>query len=229
MLKSRDSHGTGYVLAIIGVASALVVVIVGASTIAALNRGVPKELWAIGGALSGALVGILAPPPRTRTSGKEEAPLSAAAETVAAANEAARDRAQEEDNGGKAVIQGAERGLQAITQRAKESKASLEAAPADDPCSARSVAQLNPSWRASSGPSHASERCLKTRLPITCSVLSGESTKRQFKAPGKSPLSNLPGRRASRSPGPRPLPLSRPPSKAQPSRLEATRSGAGDG
>ena len=133
ILNNRDSRGTGYVLAIVGVAAALVVVIVGASTLAALNRGVPKELWAIGGALSGALVGILAPPPRTRTSGKEEAPLSVGRETLAAANEAARGLAQHEDYAGQAVAQGAERGLHAVTQLGEESKAALEALPDDDP------------------------------------------------------------------------------------------------
>lgn len=120
-------------LAIVGVVAALVIVIVGASTIAALNRGVPKELWAIGGALSGALVGILAPPPRTRTSGKEKGPLSAAEATVTAANQAASKRAQVERYAGQAVVQGAERGLQAVTQSANERKASLEAAPTGDP------------------------------------------------------------------------------------------------
>ncbi len=120
-------------LAIIGVAGALVVVIIGASTIAALNHGVPKELWAIGGALSGALVGILAPPPRAPTSGKEEAPLSVAAETAAASNDAARERARQEDNAGKAVTQGAQRGLHTVSENARATRESVESAPDDAP------------------------------------------------------------------------------------------------
>jgi hypothetical protein len=133
MLNTRDSRGTGYMLAIIGVAAALVVVIIGASTIAALNLGVPKELWAIGGALGGALVGILAPPPRAPTSGKEEAPLSVAAEAAAASNDAARERARQEDNAGKAVTQGAQRGLHAVSENARATRESVESASDDAP------------------------------------------------------------------------------------------------
>lgn len=86
MFKFRDTRSAGYVLAIGGVSASLLVVIVGASTIAALHREVPKELWAIGGALSGALVGILAPSPK-RTGASAEQGATAA---QLASNEAAQ-------------------------------------------------------------------------------------------------------------------------------------------
>ncbi len=94
MLRRGDNQGAGYVFAIIGVASALVVLIIGASTIAAVGHEVPRELWAIGGALGGALVGILAPPPH-RAGGREATPAAAAYRTHDAAVKAAREKAQE--------------------------------------------------------------------------------------------------------------------------------------
>ena len=90
-MKKRDR--SAYALAIVGVGAALVVLIVGASTIAALGHAVPKELWAIGGALSGALVGILVPAPSPAS--REASPSAAAYGTHNAAVGAARRKVEE--------------------------------------------------------------------------------------------------------------------------------------
>ncbi|HEV7161857.1 MAG TPA: hypothetical protein VGN25_01245 [Solirubrobacteraceae bacterium] len=66
---------------VIAVGTALVVLFAGACVILAVGRSVPTELWAAAGSLSGALVGILAPPPSQTT-------LSAVAATQAAAETA---------------------------------------------------------------------------------------------------------------------------------------------
>ncbi len=90
-MKKQDR--SAYALAIVGVSAALVVMVVGASTIAALGHAVPKELWAIGGALSGALVGILVPAPRR--AGREATPSAAAYGTHNAAVAAAQRKVDE--------------------------------------------------------------------------------------------------------------------------------------
>lgn len=127
-MNSRQSRGMGYVLAIGGVASALIVLIVGASTIAAVGHAVPKELWAIGGALSGSLVGILAKSPQPRGPGKEAMPLMAAQETIDAANKAAKDREATERRISPAVAQsaaGAVRDVERIGEQAKQDLVSM--------------------------------------------------------------------------------------------------------
>jgi hypothetical protein len=89
---NRD--GVAYRLAIVSVGAALVAMLIGASTVAALGHAVPKELWAIGGALSGALVGILIPTPRAGT-GREATPRAAGYATHNAAVDAARKKVEE--------------------------------------------------------------------------------------------------------------------------------------
>ena len=118
----------GYVLAIGGVASALIVLLVGASTIAAVGHEVPKELWAIGGALSGSLVGILAKSPQSRGSGKEALPLTAAQETIDAANNAAKAREATELKISPALAQsvaGAVRDVERVGEQAKQDLVSM--------------------------------------------------------------------------------------------------------
>ena len=118
----------GYVLAIGGVASALIVLLVGASTIAAVGHEVPKELWAIGGALSGSLVGILAKSPQPRGSGKEALPLTAAQETIDAANNAAKAREATELKISPALAQsvaGAVRDVERVGEQAKQDLVSM--------------------------------------------------------------------------------------------------------
>jgi hypothetical protein len=120
-------EGTGYTFAIVGVSLALVVTLIGASTIAALGHQVPKELWAIGGALGGALVGILVPSPRL-ASGGEATPAAAAYTTHNAAVEAARGKVAEiEKSAGAAPEQaaGAKEALQLVEQQAGELKHKL--------------------------------------------------------------------------------------------------------
>jgi hypothetical protein len=115
----------GYVLAIGGVASALIVLIVGASTIAAVGHEVPKELWAIGGALSGSLVGILAKSPQFRGSGKEAAPLTAAQETIDAANKAAHASAAAQAPGDQAAVTSANEAVRDVESMGKQAKQEL--------------------------------------------------------------------------------------------------------
>jgi hypothetical protein len=120
-------EGPGYTFAILGVGAALVVTLIGASTIAALGHQVPKELWAIGGALSGALVGILVPSPRL-ASGGEATPAAAAYTTHNAAVEAARGKAAEiEKSAGVEPEQaaGAKAALQIVEQQGGELKHKL--------------------------------------------------------------------------------------------------------
>lgn len=50
-------------LVVVGLGLGLIVFVAGVSTILALNRAVPTEMWAAGGAISGALVGLLVPAP----------------------------------------------------------------------------------------------------------------------------------------------------------------------
>jgi hypothetical protein len=65
-------------IALIAVGTGLVVFLAGVCVIAAVGKQVPSELWSAGSALSGGLLGILAPSPSSPTLGK------AAAATVAA-------------------------------------------------------------------------------------------------------------------------------------------------
>jgi hypothetical protein len=125
MLNGRDSRGTGYVLAIVGVAAALAVLVIGACVIVAVGHSVPTELWGIGGALSGALVGILAPPPRSGSPDKEGALLISAEKTIDAAKRAAKDQAETETTTGEATIAGAQTAREALTAHGETIKDEL--------------------------------------------------------------------------------------------------------
>ncbi len=119
--------GTGYTFAIVGVSVALVVTLIGASTIAALGHGVPKELWAIGGALAGALVGILVPSPRLAAGG-EATPAAAGYKTHNAAVEAARHKAAEIETAAGATPEqaaGAREALRLVERQGAELKSKL--------------------------------------------------------------------------------------------------------
>ncbi len=85
---------SGYSLAVVSVGAALVVLFAGAGVIAAVGHEVPKELWSAAAALSGALVGILIPPPKTKKDAQSSATVAAAI-THSAATKAAVDRAAE--------------------------------------------------------------------------------------------------------------------------------------
>ena len=54
-------------IAIVGVGSALVALFVGVGVILSLGHAVPTTLWSAASALSGALVGILVPPPTSKS------------------------------------------------------------------------------------------------------------------------------------------------------------------
>jgi hypothetical protein len=125
LVNSKQSAGRGYVLAIGGVASALIVLIVGASTIAAVGHEVPKELWAIGGALSGSLVGILAKSPRARRAGGEATPLSAAQDTIDAANRAAQEQSATEQRVSPAVTQSVAGAVREVERTGEEARQGL--------------------------------------------------------------------------------------------------------
>ena len=87
MFSDADSRG----LAILAVGAALVALFLAAALIGAFGNGVPQELWASAGALSGALVGVLVPAPKTPATPT----ASAAAATV---NSAALNAAKEKGN-----------------------------------------------------------------------------------------------------------------------------------
>lgn len=125
LVNSKQSAGMGYVLAIGGVASALIVLIAGASTIAAVGHEVPKELWAIGGALSGSLVGILAKSPRARGEGGQATPLRAAQETIDAANRAAQEQSATEQRISPAVAQSVAGAVREVERAGEEAKQGL--------------------------------------------------------------------------------------------------------
>ena len=84
---------------VVAVGSALVVLLAGACVVLAVGHPVPTELWAAAGALSGALVGILAPPPPAKTAAElatietasGEITRSAMAHATAAAAEEVKD------------------------------------------------------------------------------------------------------------------------------------------
>ena len=84
MLSDADSRR----LAILAVGAALVALFLAAALIGAFGNGVPQELWASAGALSGALVGVLVPPPKapaTPSAGTAEATVNDAALKAATA------------------------------------------------------------------------------------------------------------------------------------------------
>lgn len=105
-----------YSLAIMSVGAALVVLFAGAAVIAAVGHQVPKELWGAASTLSGALVGILVPSPKTKADAAGSAPVAAAAITHAAAVTAARGRAAHyrQEHASPAVQQAADAAADAV-------------------------------------------------------------------------------------------------------------------
>ncbi len=89
MARERSS---AYSLAVVSVGLALVVLFAGAGVIAAVGHEVPKEMWSAAATLSGALVGILIPSPKTKKDAQGSATVAAAI-THSAATTAALDRA----------------------------------------------------------------------------------------------------------------------------------------
>ena len=82
----------GYRYAIVGIAIAEALFLIGASTIVAVGHEVPKELWAVGTAIGGGLLGILVPRPEATqapASLVESSTVHNAATTAAAASTAA--------------------------------------------------------------------------------------------------------------------------------------------
>jgi hypothetical protein len=79
-----------YRYAIVGIAAALAVFLIGASTIAAIGHEVPKELWTIGTALGGGLLGVLVPRPQASPGAK---PIAESTTIQNAASQAASDAA----------------------------------------------------------------------------------------------------------------------------------------
>jgi hypothetical protein len=90
----KSEHLSVRSLAIIAIGAGMVVLFAGAAIIAAVGHGVPEQLWTIGTALSGALIGILIPSPRLRNSPTAQA-ATVATVTSAAATSAALDKAKE--------------------------------------------------------------------------------------------------------------------------------------
>lgn len=122
--NDRDS----YSLAILSVGAALVVLFAGAAVIAAVGHQVPKELWAAASALSGALVGILVPSPKTKADAAGSVPVAAAAVTHSAAVTAARVAAGDYANADPAVRRAADSAADAVDSAGSQvAKAAISA------------------------------------------------------------------------------------------------------
>jgi hypothetical protein len=66
-----------YRMAVGGIGIALIAFLIGAAVIAANGKPVPAEYWTAGGGLSGALIGILAPSPKSATPTHRTSPAKA--------------------------------------------------------------------------------------------------------------------------------------------------------
>jgi hypothetical protein len=66
-----------YRMAVGGIGVALIAFLIGAAVIAADGKPVPTEYWTAGGGLSGALIGILAPSPKTAEPKERKSALGA--------------------------------------------------------------------------------------------------------------------------------------------------------
>jgi hypothetical protein len=93
-LRAEGGISSSYSMAIIAVGAAVIVLFAGASVTVALKHPVPEALWATAGALTGALVGILVPPPG-KTADKAGAAGTGAGVIHAAAISAAEGRANQ--------------------------------------------------------------------------------------------------------------------------------------
>jgi hypothetical protein len=83
---------TAYRYAMIGLAVALALFLIGVSVIAAVGHAVPKELWVVGTALGGGLLGVLVPSPQATPGSK---PVAESTTVQNAASKAASDAAAE--------------------------------------------------------------------------------------------------------------------------------------
>lgn len=66
-----------YRVAVVGIGVALIAFLVGAAVIAANGKPVPAEYWTAGGGLSGALIGILVPSPKSAAPTPRKSPARA--------------------------------------------------------------------------------------------------------------------------------------------------------
>lgn len=83
-------------LVIVSLGAALVVFFIGVSVVLAVTGSAPTEMWAAGGAVSGALVGYLVPPPSQQTAA-HVASATASNAVQDAAVEAAQEQAEQPD------------------------------------------------------------------------------------------------------------------------------------
>jgi hypothetical protein len=91
----------GYRYALIGLAVAEALFLIGVSVISAVGHDVPKELWTVGTALGGGLLGVLVPRPQPTSGSKPFAEsLTVHNAAVAAASKAAEAGASAKGKGG---------------------------------------------------------------------------------------------------------------------------------
>ncbi len=152
----------GYRLAIMAVGTALVALFAAAGLIGAFGNGIPQELWAAAGALSGALVGVLVPAPKLPTT---QAATNGAAAVHRAAVAAATTAVQNVAAGEKAA---ANEALNAVKARAAQPPASgrARAVVAD------AVAQHTNALTADLGPAHE-----VTQAAAAAAVTTGNSVR----------------------------------------------------
>jgi len=87
---------TAYRYAIVGLAAAVGLFLIGVSVIAAVGHEVPKELWTVGTALGGGLLGVLIPSPQATPGSKAVAESTTVQNAAAtAATKAAEDLAKQ--------------------------------------------------------------------------------------------------------------------------------------
>jgi len=84
-----------YRWAIVAIGAALVALFIAAGLIGAFGHTVPTQLWAAGGALSGALVGVLVPAPKSKKNAEAAGASTGAAMINSAALSAAIGKAKE--------------------------------------------------------------------------------------------------------------------------------------
>ena len=121
----------GYGLAILAVGAALVVLFAAAGLIGAFGTSIPQELWAEAGALSGALVGLFLPAPKTPPT-----PVAVAASAASAVSVVHRAALRAAVAKGQTIIDGdpAQSGaVQAAIAEVKRTTEGRVSGPAADP------------------------------------------------------------------------------------------------
>jgi hypothetical protein len=121
---------TTYRYAIVGLSVAVGLFLVGASLIAALGHAVPKELWTVGTALGGGLLGILVPSPHTTSVYKKAVAEANTAHNIVASAAAAKATQPVKPRAGARSLARADKG-ETATQAVARVRLKAEAAAKD--------------------------------------------------------------------------------------------------